>query len=86
LHQGVLCEENLRGVRFDLHDVTLHADSVHRGGAQITPAARRCLSAALLTAKPRLLEPVYMVEIQVSGNDECYFLIYSNYFLNMYVM
>jgi len=62
--EGVLCDENLRGVRFDLHDVTLHADAIHRGGGQIIPTARRCLYASLLTAKPRLLEPVYLVEIQ----------------------
>jgi len=62
--EGVLCEENMRGVRFDVHDVTLHADAIHRGGGQIIPTARRCFYAAVLTAKPRLLEPVYMVEIQ----------------------
>jgi len=62
--EGVLCEENMRGVRFDVHDVTLHADAIHRGGGQIIPTARRCFYAAVLTAKPRLLEPIYMVEIQ----------------------
>ena len=30
--EGVLCDENMRGIRFDLHDVTLHADAIHRGG------------------------------------------------------
>jgi len=63
--QGVLCEENMRAVRFDLHDVTLHADSIHRGGGQIIPTARRCFYACVLTAKPRLMEPIYLVEIQV---------------------
>jgi len=62
--EGVLCDENMRGVRFDLHDVTLHADAIHRGGGQIIPTARRVLYASALTAKPRLLEPVYLVEIQ----------------------
>jgi elongation factor 2 len=62
--EGVLCDENLRGVRIDLHDVTLHADAIHRGGGQIIPTARRCFYASILTAKPRLLEPVYLVEIQ----------------------
>jgi len=62
--EGVLCDENLRGVRFDLHDVTLHADAIHRGGGQIIPTARRVFYASVLTAKPRLLEPVYLVEIQ----------------------
>ena len=23
--EGVLCEENMRGIRFNIHDVTLHA-------------------------------------------------------------
>jgi len=62
--EGVLCDENMRGCRFDLHDVTLHADAIHRGGGQIIPTARRVFYASILTAKPRLLEPVYLVEIQ----------------------
>ena len=66
-HQGVMCEENLRGVRFNIHDVTLHADAIHRGGGQIIPTTRRVLYACVLTAAPRLMEPVYLVEIQVSS-------------------
>lgn len=54
----------MRGVRFDVHDVTLHADAIHRGGGQIIPTARRCLYASVLTAQPRLMEPIYLVEIQ----------------------
>ncbi|KAF1755851.1 hypothetical protein GCK72_012302 [Caenorhabditis remanei] len=62
--EGVLCEETLRDVRFNIHDVTVHSDSMHRGGAQIIPAARRVFYASQLTAEPRVLEPVYLVEIQ----------------------
>lgn len=62
--EGVLCEENVRGVRFNIHDVTLHADAIHRGGGQIIPTARRVLYACMLTAAPRILEPIYLVEIQ----------------------
>jgi len=61
--EGVLCEENMRGVRFNVHDVTLHADAIHRGGGQIIPTARRVLYACALTASPSILEPVYLVEI-----------------------
>jgi len=61
---GVLSEENVRGVRFNIHDVTLHADAIHRGGGQIIPTARRVFYAAMLTAKPSLMEPVFLVEIQ----------------------
>jgi len=62
--EGVLCEENMRGVRFNIYDVTLHSDAIHRGGGQIIPTARRCLYACVLTAEPKLMEPVYLVEIQ----------------------
>jgi len=62
--EGVLCDENLRAVRYNIHDVTLHTDAIHRGGGQIIPTARRCLYACSLTAQPRLMEPVYLVEIQ----------------------
>ncbi|KAF5948973.1 hypothetical protein HYC85_014930 [Camellia sinensis] len=40
------------------------ADAIHRGGGQVIPTARRVIYASQITAKPRLLEPVYMVEIQ----------------------
>uniref|UniRef100_A0A8B9HE12 Eukaryotic translation elongation factor 2b n=1 Tax=Astyanax mexicanus TaxID=7994 RepID=A0A8B9HE12_ASTMX len=62
--EGALCEENMRAIRFDIHDVTLHADAIHRGGGQIIPTARRVLYASQLTAEPRLMEPIYLVEIQ----------------------
>jgi len=62
--ESVLCEENMRGVRFNIYDVTLHADAIHRGGGQIIPTARRCFYACMLTAQPRVMEPVYLVEIQ----------------------
>jgi elongation factor 2 len=61
--EGVMCEENLRGIRFNVLDVTLHTDSIHRGAGQIMPAARRVMYASMLTAQPRLLEPVYLVDI-----------------------
>jgi len=66
--EGVLCDENLRAVRFNIYDVTLHADAIHRGGGQIIPTARRVLYASMLTAAPRMMEPVYLVEIQCPEN------------------
>merc|ERR1712240_133492 len=66
--EGVLCDENMRSVRFNLYDVALHADAIHRGGGQIIPTARRVLYACQLTAKPKLLEPVFLVDIQCPEN------------------
>jgi elongation factor 2 len=62
--EGVLTGENMRGIRFNIHDVVLHTDAIHRGGGQIIPTARRVFYAAQLTAQPRLMEPIFMVEIQ----------------------
>lgn len=62
--EGVCAEENLRGVRFNILDVTLHSDAIHRGGGQVIPTTRRVCYAACLLATPGLQEPVYLVEIQ----------------------
>merc|ERR1712185_783083 len=62
--EGAMCDENMRGVRIDIHDVTLHADAIHRGGGQIIPTARRVIFACELTAEPAFQEPVFLVEIQ----------------------
>eukprot|EP00834_Sanchytrium_tribonematis_P006639 NODE_508_length_6671_cov_0.774041.p1 type:complete len:787 gc:universal NODE_508_length_6671_cov_0.774041:1916-4276(+) len=62
--EGVLCDENVRSVRFNVLDVALHADAIHRGGGQIIPTCRRVCYASMLTANPCLQEPIYLVEIQ----------------------
>ncbi|KAN0111581.1 P-loop containing nucleoside triphosphate hydrolase protein [Russula decolorans] len=66
--EGVCAEENMRGVRINVLDVTLHADAIHRGGGQIIPTCRRVTYAACLLATPGLQEPVYLVEIQCPEN------------------
>jgi elongation factor 2 len=63
--EGPIAEEPMRSCRFNIMDVTLHADAIHRGGGQVIPTARRVLYAAALLAEPGLLEPVFLVEIQV---------------------
>jgi elongation factor 2 len=61
--EGPLCEENMRGIRFNIEDVTMHADAIHRGAGQIMPPMRRVAFAAEMTAKPTLQEPIFLVEI-----------------------
>ena len=63
--EGPVAEEPMRSIRFNILDVTLHADAIHRGGGQILPTARRVLYAAAMLADPALLEPIFNVEIQV---------------------
>jgi elongation factor 2 len=64
VNSSILCGEPLRGVRFNLMDAKLHADTIHRGPGQIIPTARRVLMASLLTSMPTLYEPIYLAEIQ----------------------
>ena len=63
--EGVLADENMRSTRFNILDVALHADAIHRGGGQLIPTCRRVCYASVLTAVPTLQEPIYLVEIQV---------------------
>ncbi|XP_058068491.1 elongation factor 2-like, partial [Magnolia sinica] len=62
--EGALAEENMRGICFEVCDIVLYADAIHRGSGQIILTARRVIYASQLTTKPRLLEPVDLVEIQ----------------------
>jgi len=66
---GPLCEEACRGVIIKLLDVTLHADSIHRGMGQILPCARSLIYASIYTAAPTLMEPLYLAEITVPMSD-----------------
>ncbi|KAL5700235.1 hypothetical protein ACHQM5_025708 [Ranunculus cassubicifolius] len=67
--EAAFCEENMRGIWFEVCVVVLLADTLHRGGGQaIRTDARRVIYASLITAKFRLLEPVYLVEFQAPEN------------------
>lgn len=66
----------MRAIRFDVHDVTLHTDAIHRGGGQIIPTARRVLYACELTAEPRVMEPVYLVEVQVRVTVDVVYILF----------
>ena len=62
--EGVMTEENMRGIRYNIMDVNLHADAIDRGGGQIIPTARRVFYAAELVSSPRFQEPIFLCEIQ----------------------
>jgi len=62
---GILAEEALRGVRFNLMDITMHADAIHRGAGQIMPPMKRAMYACQIKSSPSLLEPMYVCDITV---------------------
>jgi len=66
--EGPLCDEPMRNVKFKILDASIAPEPIHRGGGQIIPTARRVAYSAFLMATPRLMEPVYSVEIQAPAD------------------
>ena len=60
--EGPLCDEPVRGVKFKLLDAAVDPSPLHRGAGQVIPTARRVCYAAMMTAVPRLYEPVFLVD------------------------
>ncbi len=72
LDSGPLAKEKMSGVKVTLYDAMLHEDNVHRGPAQMLPAVRRPIYAAMLLGGVTLLEPKQKILIntlqEYSGN------------------
>ena len=65
MDSGPLCNEPCVGVKVFLTDAKLHEDAIHRGPAQVLPAAKMAISNAMLMDKPTLLEPIQIIRIDV---------------------
>ena len=53
----------MRGVKFRILDANLAQEPIYRGGGQVIPTSRRVCYSSFLMATPRLMEPIYYVEI-----------------------
>lgn len=73
--EGPLCEEPVRNVKFRILDATISSSVVHRGGGQIIPTTRKVCYSSFLTASPRLMEPIYLAEIQAPA--DCVSALYA---------
>jgi len=69
LESGPFAGEAVRGVQFNLVDVKLHEDPVHRGPAQMMPATRQAIYAGLLSAEPTMLEPIYKIQVRIPPEE-----------------
>ncbi|AYV84625.1 MAG: mimivirus elongation factor aef-2 [Hyperionvirus sp.] len=67
--KGPLAEEKLRGIKFTITDIELHADSIHRGQGQTQIMTNRSMTASILTGGPKLVEPYYALDVQVPDRD-----------------
>ena len=63
--RGPLANEKCMGVKVRLFDAKLHEDSVHRGPAQVIPAARSAIYGAMCQGERTLLEPIQKVFMNV---------------------
>lgn len=61
--EGPLCEEPIRGVKFNLTHAVIAPEPINRGEGQLISTARKVSYLSFLTAKPRLMEPHLRVEI-----------------------
>jgi len=73
--EGPLCNEPIRNVTFKLLDAQISHESIRRTSGQIIPTSRRCCYSAFLLASPRLMEPIYRVEIMTPA--DCISAIYT---------
>jgi elongation factor 2 len=62
---GPLADEQVQNLKLRLVDVKLHEDAIHRGPAQVIPAVRSAVKAAILLAGDSLLEPLQNIQITV---------------------
>eukprot|EP01065_Artemidia_motanka_P025396 TRINITY_DN30400_c0_g1_i1.p1 TRINITY_DN30400_c0_g1~~TRINITY_DN30400_c0_g1_i1.p1 ORF type:complete len:989 (+),score=311.16 TRINITY_DN30400_c0_g1_i1:60-2969(+) len=62
--EGPLCDEPIRNVKFKILNAIVSDHPAHRGASQIIPTSRRVAYSAFLMGTPRLMEPVYYVEVQ----------------------
>jgi elongation factor 2 len=65
MRAGPLTREPVANMKCVLVDAKLHEDAIHRGPAQVIPAARQAIQAGMLIAEDSLLEPYQKVFVQV---------------------
>lgn len=66
--EGPIADEPVRGVKTKLVHASLAETRAMRAGGQLIPTARRGTYASLLTATPKLLEPILRAEVQCSAD------------------
>ena len=63
--EGPMIGEVVRGGRFNLTDLILHSDAIHRGANQMVRPVEQLVRGLILTASPVLYEPIFACTITV---------------------
>ncbi|PVU99753.1 hypothetical protein BB559_000429 [Furculomyces boomerangus] len=73
--EGPLVEEQIRGSHFKLLGADLASEPIFRGSGQIIPTIRKLCYGSFLSSSPKILEPVYAVEVQTPA--DCVSAVYT---------
>ena len=68
MKSGPLAKEPCTNIKVRLMDCKLHEDAIHRGPAQMYPAVREGIRAAIMNARPVIYEPLQVMRIE-APND-----------------
>ncbi|MFH1823240.1 MAG: elongation factor EF-2 [archaeon] len=64
VNQGLLAREPCIKLKVSLMDAKLHEDAIHRGPAQVIPAARDAIKSSMHSAGAVLFEPIQKLQIE----------------------
>jgi len=64
VNEGILAREPCMKLKISLMDCKLHEDAIHRGPAQVIPAAREAIKLAIRDANPVLFEPLQIIQLE----------------------
>lgn len=62
INEGPLCDEPIRNTKFKILDAVLNGSEITKAGSHLIPMTRNAVHTGMLTATPRLLEPIYRVD------------------------
>lgn len=66
IKEGPLCDEQINDVKFKIIDISFAKEEIDRNNSQIIQMVRNACHASLLIGEPKLLEPIYKIEIIVN--------------------
>lgn len=75
VREGPITEEPMRNCIFRIIDISINENPLLRTHGQLVPTCRRVCFSAFLSATPRLLEPIYFVEIHAP--IDCVKIVYE---------
>lgn len=61
--EGPLCDEPIRNMIFKIIEINLSENPLESNGGQLIPMTRQACYAAFMTSSPRIMEPIYKIEV-----------------------